>query len=154
VPDGERIEPTLDETAARRLTERIRLRASSLAEQVDKIIGLIDEARAGRADAALGYDSWTAYVETEFADALPRLDRSQRRDVVAQLTARGMNTRAIAPVVRSSQETVARDLRRVGNQTPKFDPHAMVFAWVVVEDEPIAPRRRERSEQIRRGWSA
>jgi len=141
---------TLDEAAARRLTERIRLLASSLAEQVDKIIGLIVEARTGRADAALGYQSWTAYVETEFADALPRLVRSQRRDVVAQLTARGMSTRAIAPVVRSSQGTVARDLRRGADAPPEFDPHAMPYALVIVdEDEPVAPRRRERSPRHR-----
>ena len=135
-------EVTLDEAAARRLTERIRLLASSLAEQVDKIIGLIDEARAGRADAALGYTSWTAYVGTEFADALPRLDRSQRRDVVAQLKAKGMSSRAIAPVVGASVATVKRDVAGGSAEPPDLAPDDVVDAEIVeiVEDDhPVAP---------------
>jgi len=154
VPDGERIETPLDEAAARRLTERIQLHASSLAEHstgsgvslgtavaeaIDRLVELIDQARTGQADVALGYPSWTAYVSTELSDALPRLRRSQRRDVVAQLTAKGMSARAIAPVVRSSQGTVARDLRRGADAPPEFDPYAMPFAWIVLEDEPVAP---------------
>ncbi len=151
VPDGERIETPLDEAAARRLTGRIRLHASSLAEHstgtgvsfrtavaeaIDRLVELIDQGRTGQADVALGYPSWIAYVETELSDALPRLCCSQRRDVVAQLTAKGMSARAIAPVVRSSQGTVARDLRRGADAPPEFDPYAMPFALIIVEDEP------------------
>ena len=50
---------------------------------------------------------------------VPRLARAGR-PVVAQLSAAGMSTRAIAPVVGRHHDTVASDIRaaRVGNPTP------------------------------------
>lgn len=106
---GEIIE-ALDESSAKRLTERIRLIAENVAEQMDKLAGLIDEARTGSAWLAMGYRSWTAYVAGEFAGVLPRLDREPRQEFVRELSARGMSTRAIAPVVGVGDSTVQRDL--------------------------------------------
>lgn len=122
------ITETLDKTAARRLTDRIRLLAENVAEQVEKMAGLINEARTGSAWLALGYSSWTAYIADEFGGVLPRLDREPRREFVRELAAQGMSTRAIAPVVGIHHDTVATDLRTVGNPT-------------VDTDEPAEPRR-------------
>lgn len=106
---GEIVE-SLSVEDARRLTTRIRLMAESIADGIDKIAGLIDDARAGSAWLALGYRSWPEYVSNEFAGVLPRLDREPRQEFVRELASRGMSTRAIAPVVGTSHMSVARDL--------------------------------------------
>lgn len=106
---GEIIE-TLSKADAQRLTDRIRLLAGGIADQLDKMAGLIDEARVGSAWLALGYSSWTAYVAAEFENVLPRLDREPRREFVRELASRGMSTRAIAPVVGVSKSQVAADI--------------------------------------------
>lgn len=118
---GELVE-TLDKVSARRLTDRIRLLAETVAEQVEKMAGLIDEARVGSAWLALGYPSWTAYVSAEFGGVLPRLDREPRQEFVRELAARGMSTRAIAPVVGTSQKTVVKDAQVI----PEVSPAASV----------------------------
>lgn len=118
---GEIVE-TLDEHAARRLTDRIRLLAETMAETLDKMAALIDEARTGSAWLALGYRSWTDYVSSEFSGVLPRLNREPRQEFVRELAARGMSTRAIAPVVGVHHDTVATDIRSgVGIPTPSQD---------------------------------
>lgn len=115
---GELIE-TLTEVEAKRLTDRIRLLAETVAEQVEKMADLIDQAIVGSAWLALGYQSWTAYVAEEFGGILPRLDREPRREFIRELNSRGMSTRAIAPVVGVDNATVSRDLARVASATPE-----------------------------------
>lgn len=116
---GELVE-SLSTDDARRLTDRIRLLAESLADTLDSLGTLIDEARTGSAWLALGYRSWTEYVSTEFAGVLPRLDREPRQELVRDLDSRGMSLRAIAPVVGVSHEQVRkdRDAARVNDLTP------------------------------------
>ena len=46
-----------------------------------------------------------------------RLDRDQRRELVAYLAGEGMSTRAIAPIVGASKDTVHRDLATVSGET-------------------------------------
>lgn len=118
---GEVIE-TLTESDARRLTDRIRLLAENVAEQVEKMAGLIDQARVASAWMALGYTSWTAYVAEEFAGVLPRLAVEPRREFVRELAATGMSTRAIAPVVGADHSTIVRDLRAGGADAPPATP--------------------------------
>lgn len=109
----------LDEAHARKLTLRIGLLLGTLLDHRDKLVILMTEAREGAAHLALGYRSWTEYMSTEFADMLPRLGVDDRREVVGEMTAAGMSTRAIAPIVGVSYETVAQDLRApVRNLTP------------------------------------
>lgn len=116
---GEIVE-SLTREDARRLTDRIRLLGESLAETLDKLAELIDQARTGSAWLALGYRSWTEYVSSEFADVLPRLDREPRQEFVRELASRGMSTRAIAPIIGANHVTVARDLATpVANATPQ-----------------------------------
>ncbi len=47
--------------------------------------------------------------------ALPAMER---RDLVAWLSGQGMSTRAIAPIVGVSKDTVHRDIAGVSNETP------------------------------------
>lgn len=110
---------------AERLTERIRLTATSFMETRDKLAALIREAQEGRAHKALGFASWTAYVAAVCSDTpLMRLSRDERRVIVADLAKQGMSTRAIAPVVGAGIATVHRDRAATGvpNETPA--PHA------------------------------
>lgn len=73
---------------------------------------------------ALDYASPTAYVSERFAGALTRLPVEVRRPVVAQLSAAGMSTRAIAPIIGKAQQTVSDDIRAsqiqvTGNRSPE-----------------------------------
>jgi hypothetical protein len=108
---------TMTEDDARRLTERIRLTAHTFAESRTKLIALVNEAKDGKAHAALGYASWTAYLSDVLGDEPLRLARDDRKELVGILAAEGMSTRAIAPIVGASQATVAREVRA----TESFD---------------------------------
>lgn len=97
--------PTLTAQQARALTDEIRqtLRAGH---------DLIVKAFVGRAWVALGYESWDSYCAGEFAEArMVRLDREQRREIVAEMRQAGMSTRAIASGLGVPQSTVDRDTR-------------------------------------------
>jgi hypothetical protein len=133
------ITEALTEADAKRLTERIRLIAENVAEQMDKLAGLIDQARVGSAWLALGYRSWTAYVAAEFANVLPRLDREPRQEFTRELAARGMSTRAIAPVVGVDNATVHRDLTRVASATPETPQGGVVRTPAVPDATTEAP---------------
>lgn len=101
---------TLDVDSARRLTERIRLIAQNVADNVQKLRELVEEAKASGVHETLGYPSWTAYLKDVFGDEPLRLARDVRQELVAELTAQGMSTRAIAPIVGVSQRTVVDDV--------------------------------------------
>jgi len=104
---------------ARRLTERIRLTALSVRDGMEKVQGLVEQARDGNAHLALGYASWTAYLSDTLGSEPLRLPRDQRQELVGYLAGEGMSTRAIAPVVGVTHETVAQDLKApVRNLTP------------------------------------
>lgn len=107
----------MSESDARRITGRIRTVAGMVAESIEKLSGLIREAEQGQAHVALGYRSWTEYVEQEFAGLLPKLPRDVRREFVGEIAQTGLPTRAIAAVVDVSHMTVARDLAAVTNVT-------------------------------------
>lgn len=100
----------MDVTAARRLTERIRLIAQNVSDNIAKLRELVEEARTSEAHIALGYVSWPAYLSEVFGDEPLRLERDVRQELVAELAAQGMSTRAIAPIVGVSQRTVADDV--------------------------------------------
>lgn len=111
-----------DQAAAERRAERIRLRLDSIADNYAAVMPMIREAINQRDDLALGYPSVSAYVADRFGGALQRLGVEVRREVVRELTAAGMSTRAIAPVVGTSHETVRSDLSSgVKSLTPEPD---------------------------------
>lgn len=118
---GELIEP-LDRAEAERLTTRIRLRLDTIADNYVAVMPLIREAIERQAFAALGYTGVSQYVSECFGDALAHLGVEVRREVVRELTAAGMSTRAIAPVVGVSHDTVHKDIRAgVRDLTPEPD---------------------------------
>ncbi|HEY5454192.1 MAG TPA: hypothetical protein VIJ96_01865 [Acidothermaceae bacterium] len=112
------VDMTVDD--ARRLTQRIRLTAQNFIETKSRLISLVEEAKAGNAHLALGYASWTAYLSDVLGDEPLRLARVDRQEMVAILSAEGMSTRAIAPIVGVSNKTVHEDLSTVtsGNSRP------------------------------------
>lgn len=137
-PAGFQPMPALTEADAKRLTLQLKLLLGSVADQIDEVKELISQAKSGRADVALGYKSWTAYCETEFAGALPLLERPRRLELVSSLTDLGMSSRAIAPIVRVTDRQVRKD-QQVGTQFPPV-PNPIVGAEIVVEDKPAVHR--------------
>lgn len=104
---------------ARKITERLRLQATNYQEAREKVIATLVEARDGGAAELLGYVSWTAYMADVLGDAPLRLERDARQELVAELSAAGMSTRAIAPIVGVGIGTVHRDIEAgVPNGTP------------------------------------
>ena len=96
---------------ARHRRDRIKLLLTSMTEQTNKVVAILEEAQTNEDHLTLGYKSWTAYIAGEYAGLLADLNRAQRREVVGSLTAAGMSTRAIAGVVGTSQKTVVKDLQ-------------------------------------------
>ena len=114
---------TMTRDEAERLTERIRLTATTYMEAKERLVGLIRQAREGGAHEALGFKSWTAYAEAVCSDTpLMQLTRDQRRELVSELSDDGMSTLAIAPIVWASQKTVDRDLRAESFDSPGAEP--------------------------------
>lgn len=100
-------EVVLSADAARELTDQIR---QTLRIGHDLII----QAFRGRAWSALGYQTWDAYCAGEFNEArMVRLDREQRREIVAEMKQAGMSNRAIASGIGVDYKTVMRDAQLV-----------------------------------------
>jgi len=130
---------------AQRLTQRIRLVAQTLSENIDKLKLLVAEARESNAYAALGYPSWTAYLADVLGETPLRLEREVRQELVAELSAQGMSTRAIAPIVGASQRTVAGDVSKIAHladdgDLPAYDAETgEVIEAELVDPEPVRP---------------
>ena len=136
-------QPMLSVDDARRLTERIRLTAHSARESIEKLHVLVDQAKEGNAHLALGFQSWTAYLSEVLGEEPLRLARDQRQELVGYLAGEGMSTRAIAPIVGASDETVRRDiLAGATNVAPEPEPQeaarSVVAAAFARRDEPAA----------------
>ena len=110
----DRVGQVMTPERARALTDRIK---DTLSVAYDALI----ECWQGRADQALGYESWDAYCATEFAEArMVRLARDQRQEIVAQMRSAGMSTRAIGSGLGIGAATAMRDTRTAGvsDETP------------------------------------
>lgn len=132
--------PVMDPADARRLTERIRLTATTFAESRDKLIDLVGQAKAGNAHVALGYGSWTDYLADVLGDEPLRLARDDRRELVAALAAEGMSTRAIAPIVGVGDSTVQRDLTPAPSGAPAPAPRPAITGRDGKTYTPPAPK--------------
>lgn len=113
----------LSASEAQRLTQRIKLTASSVRDGLFKLRNLVEEARNSNVWQILGHASWTAYLADTLADEPMRLGRDERQELVGYLSGEGLSTRAIAPIVGVSHETVAQDISKrssepVRNLTP------------------------------------
>lgn len=115
-------EQVMDQAEARRLTERIRIAAVNYSEAKEKLLRLVSEAKDGSAHVALGYRSWQAYLSEVLGEEPMRLTRDERPEVVQMLTAEGMSTRAIAPIIGADQKTVVNDRRKTEEYSSVDEP--------------------------------
>jgi hypothetical protein len=106
---GELID-VLSKDEAERLSTRISLRLETISDNYVAVMPMIREAVDRQAHLALGYASPGAYISDRFGDSLSKLGVEVRREVVRELTAAGLSTRAIAPVVGVSQSTIRDDV--------------------------------------------
>src|SRR6478609_7371263 len=105
VVEAEIVGEAIPRAAAERIDRRIRLLVGTINDNLDKLHGLVDEAKMGRAWEALGYKSWTAYLIDVFPSNI-KLDKPQRQELVGYLSGEGMSNRAIADAIGVSRETV------------------------------------------------
>jgi len=160
VETGEVIEE-MNRVEAERITSRIADKLDTIADNLEQVLPLIGEALTRNAWKSLGYASPTAYVSERFAGALERLSPDVRRPVVAQLSAAGMSTRAIAPVVGVSDRQVRYDVNQGGKSlptspAPKSDAELLAGAeWSpeAVEDEPRFTDEPGRVQQVTGNWN-
>lgn len=103
---------------ATRRRDRIKLLLGTMVDTKEKVLVLITEAKENDDHVALGFQSWTAYVSTEYADLLADLNREDRRFAAFALSQTGMSTRAIAPIVGVTDRQVRYDIGQVGNDFP------------------------------------
>lgn len=102
--------PELSSPQAEALTTQI-------CEAVTDVHALILRAQDGRADRALGYESWQAYVDERFPVTIRQVAREMRPQIVAEMRAEGRSLRAIASTLGVSQQTVMRDASTVPDGT-------------------------------------
>lgn len=128
---------------AQRLTQRIKLTASVVRDNLFKLRNLVDEAKNSNVSQILGFPSWTAYLADTLSEEPMRLGREERQELVEYLSGEGLSTRAIAPIVGVSHETVAKDIAApVRNLTPApVTPEPTVIVnestGEVIEDAPV-----------------
>lgn len=121
---AEAAEIVMNEAEAREITSKINL-------SLDSTWDLIIEAWLGRADVALGYESWDAYTKAEFGTDRIKLPASKRLEVVASMR-KSMPVSVIAPALNVNPETIRRDLQ-------KIDPPIVVPATTPTNVEVVAP---------------
>jgi hypothetical protein len=111
---------------AQRLTQRIKLTAGTIRDNLWKLSNLVEEAKQSNAWQILGFASWTAYLADTLADEPMRLGREERQELVGYLSGEGLSVRAIAPIVAASVGTVHADQEVFRNEhltpEPEFDP--------------------------------
>lgn len=107
----------LDNMEARRLTDRIRRDLDRVASGWADLAEHVAEAYDRRADLALGYESWESYAAAELRPS-DGLAVEVRRELVGLLSARGMSSRAIAPVAGVNDSRVRQIVRKVGSDYP------------------------------------
>lgn len=105
-----------DLTTARQRAERIRTDLVTYSRMRQDIA----DAYAQRDWAALGYDSWYAYLDGEFGQELQQLARSreERQLAVGDLRGQGLSTRQIASVAGVDAKTVRNDLAELPAAAP------------------------------------
>lgn len=127
---------TMTEPEARRATERIRTALDRVSTAWQDLAERVADAYSRRADLALGYGSWAEYTQAEFN--VPTLATEVRRELVSLLSAQGMSTRAIAPVVGVTQQAVSKSLHQVTTALSP-EPQDQEPAWPpVAKPDPAA----------------
>ena len=133
---------TLDLAGARRLTERIRLIAQNVSDNVEKLRDLVQEALAADVHTILGYTSWPAYLSEVLGEEPMRLERDVRKELSIELAAQGMSTRAIAPIFGVSREQIRIDIAGDNNLSPAPVINVIASTGEVVDPTPVATEPR------------
>lgn len=97
------------------LTEQIK-------SSIRSAVQLITTAYLGRVWVPLGYTSWDAYCNDQFADCWLSVPREDIRATVGSLREAGLSLRAIASVTAQSKDTVSRQLAGVSNSRASETP--------------------------------
>lgn len=133
----------MSEDAARGLTDRIRSATVTALDALADIDAAVQQAYAGRAWVALGYDSWEAYCSTEFAHTRMWATIEERHARTSALRDGGLSVRAIAAVLGVAKSTVDRDVAATASTVPDG-----------TVDTPRSTGRDGRSVPSQRGSSA
>ena len=117
----------LSSAEAQRLTQRIKITASTVRDNLFKLRNLVDEAKSSNVWNVLGHESWTAYLVDTLGSEPMRLGRDERRELVEYLSGEGMSTRAIAPIVGASVGTIHADRQVFSSEQvePEVSPRAV-----------------------------
>jgi hypothetical protein len=99
----------LEQQAAHYLDAKIRDTGRNLAANIDALLNLLEQAKAGQIHKALGFPSWPAYV-CDAVQIAPS-HRTDRKLLAALMSAEGLSQRAVAAVLSVDQKTVSNDLR-------------------------------------------
>lgn len=102
---------TLDQVAARRLTDKIKI-------GVEGIWHLIEEAYTSRAWQALGYSSWDDYCTREFGTSRIGIPREEQPQRVSSLRDAGLSIRAIRSATGLAKDTIAKAIEVSQPGTP------------------------------------
>lgn len=133
------IAPTLTRDEARELTDQI-------ITALQKLVPLVKQAYAGRADKALGYASWHEYCASELGGL--RLPLADRPAAVAKLREAGMSTRAIGSAIGVDAKTVRNDLDAIAEATGEKSPVGTVRSLDGRERPATMPTRRDDAERL------
>ncbi|MGI8433741.1 MAG: hypothetical protein ACR2LE_03250, partial [Nocardioidaceae bacterium] len=110
-----------------------------IAENVESVLSLIEQARAASVHEVLGYRSWTEYVADKFGGTLTRIGKAERLPIVELLAEQGMSTRAIATVVGVSQPQVVRDRQVIHRVSPDGRAGVSDETPEVLSKRPLSP---------------
>lgn len=120
--------------AARKMTTQAQQEFKSSADHFKNGWALIELAVLGGGHVSLGYRSPGDYLHAEFDGLLSNLDVAERRLAVKEMSALGLSSRAIAPVLGVSHKTVVKDNQVVPEVPPAESPQAEVSRPSVVRD--------------------
>ena len=107
-----------DTMSPQQLTQKIGLQLNIVGDGIAKLVAYVEEAREREVWSDLGYDSWAAYVEAEFGDALKVLNDRARRALVPALD---LKRKDAAAIFGTTERTIQRDRNPKPAQAPKVE---------------------------------
>jgi hypothetical protein len=117
------IQPYVDDEnskeAARKRAAQIKRTLGSIGDHIEKLPGLIIDAKKHGDHYHLGYKTWTAYVHDQYETHLIKLDARVRRVFTRELQEHGFSTREIAAVTNVNQATAVRDANASRPRAPR-----------------------------------
>ncbi|HEY9468721.1 MAG TPA: hypothetical protein VIQ76_03800 [Propionibacteriaceae bacterium] len=117
------VDTMLSYAEAEELTNQIRDGWNQAAASVEYLAPVMREAIQRQAWKVLGRDSVAEWAQEYFGEALLRMDRAMRGEMILELTAAHVSTREIAAAVGESQSTVSCRQRkaRESSDSPNHD---------------------------------